>query len=169
MRNCYLWSNVVFEKEVISHLILKDFRPERLQPFIMQMKANKFVQQWCFFLHHSLATSMTNWESKFHRFVILCLGYTKWEYWSLTIIKGVQCLFKSTTHTCSWTHVPVHVYIYIRKFVPNQLTYMIRTAKSIQSSLNFILTINFFKEKRTNYGNLVLIQGPFCCVAFLAT
>ena len=110
MRNCYLWSNVVFEKEVISHLILKDFRPERLQPFIMQMKANKFVQQWCFFLHHSLATSMTNWESKFHRFVILCLGYTK-ENTGLWQLSKVSNAFLKAQHIHVAEHTCLYMYI----------------------------------------------------------
>ena len=44
--------------------------------------------QWCFFLHYSLATSMTNWlKFSLICYVMLMLGDTKWGHWSLAITK----------------------------------------------------------------------------------
>ena len=57
MKNGSLWSNTVFEKEVISHSNNKRLQ---LKPFIMHLKAHKVMQQGCVFFHYSLATLMRN-------------------------------------------------------------------------------------------------------------
>ena len=88
VRNGSLWSDVVFEKEVV---FLK-FRFWGLE--IKHLKAHNFVWQGCFIFFSYLATPTTNWALNFYRFVILCimLLYTKWEDWSLTITKSVYWL-----------------------------------------------------------------------------
>ena len=59
------------------------------------LKANKVVRQWCFFFHHSLANSMTNWAQIFTGLVFYACWDTPSElYWSSTITKLVQCLFE---------------------------------------------------------------------------
>ena len=86
VRNCSLWSNVVFENDVIEAWI---------DPFtcIRHLKAQQFVQQGCCFFHFPLAT----WWPIHYKFSEVCyfmhnmLGYTKWEYWSFTITKRVHC------------------------------------------------------------------------------
>ena len=55
MRNDALWSNVVFEKELISRSNIK-----RLQGWRLLLCIWKHVHQRCFFIHYSVATSMTN-------------------------------------------------------------------------------------------------------------
>ena len=50
------------------------------------------MQQGCFF-HYSISNSMTNWAQIFTGllFYAHCMvGYTKWEYWSLTITRWVH-------------------------------------------------------------------------------
>ena len=76
MRNGSLWSNVLFEKEVISHS-----NDKRLaEPFIMHLKAHREMQQRCLFFYYSLANLMTNWDN-FHRIVIHAyVGIHQWEY-----------------------------------------------------------------------------------------
>ena len=70
----------------------------RYLSWCLEFKASESTQlvlQGCFgfFFHYHLATSTTKMSSHFHRFVILyiMLRYTKWEDWSLTITKSVQC------------------------------------------------------------------------------
>ena len=58
MRNGSLWINTVFVKEVISPS--KDTIHQAWSLFIMHLKAHKFVQQCCLFLHYSCATLTTN-------------------------------------------------------------------------------------------------------------
>ena len=81
-----LWSNVVFEKGVISHhnKTKQNFLPgafySYLKATILYNKGVIFLQLW--------------WPIEF-KFSQVCycmhmLGYTKWEYWSLTITKGVH-------------------------------------------------------------------------------
>ena len=72
MRNCSLWSNVVFEKEVILTKIFEsetDFRPE---VFFRHLRAYTFVHQGCF-----LNLFSCNFDDQlsptFHRFNILCI------------------------------------------------------------------------------------------------
>ena len=52
-----------------------------------------------FFVHYSLATLMTNWVHIFTDVLIHMLRFTKWEYWSLTITKGVQWTFYTREET----------------------------------------------------------------------
>ena len=89
VRNSSLWSDVVFEKDIIS--------PHKIKIWSLLLYAHENTQSNAtrvFFFHYSLASSMTNWAQSFRRFVIFMhiLGRNKWEYWSLTISKGVQCL-----------------------------------------------------------------------------
>ena len=88
MRNSSLWSNVVFEKGVISQSNIK------------------ILHAWSYFLDNSKHTNFWNngvfsfiillqlwWliESKLSQFFCLhMLGYTKWEYWSLTITNAFK-------------------------------------------------------------------------------
>ena len=90
MRNGSLWSNKVFEKEVISHQNMKSSRP--IKPFFGTWNQTNLCIKNVFFFHYSLATSMTNLSPNFHRFVILCIyaslnvnawrhiSYSKWGY-----------------------------------------------------------------------------------------
>ena len=70
-----LWSNVVFEKEVISHWNIK-----RLQAWSLfrHLKAHHFVQQGCFFYYYFLATAMTIWVQIFIHLGLLFLC-TCWD------------------------------------------------------------------------------------------
>ena len=62
VRNDSIWSNMVFEKELISYSNNKWLLAwSLLLHFFKQLKAHIFAQQGCFFFHYSLATSMTNW------------------------------------------------------------------------------------------------------------
>ena len=54
-------------------------------------KTYKVAQQGCVFFHFSLATSINKFVCYF------MLWYNKWEYWSLIITKGVQCLKRHWT------------------------------------------------------------------------
>ena len=60
VRNGSLWSNEVFEKEVVCHSNNQKLQPEH---FIMHPKAHKVMQKvfFFFFFHYSFANSMTNW------------------------------------------------------------------------------------------------------------
>ena len=91
--NGSLWSNVVGKKEVISHSSNK--RLQGLKHFIMASESPHFVKQGCLFLHcSSYRTVMTDCVQIFSellRCYAIMLGYTKWEHWSWTITKGVQC------------------------------------------------------------------------------
>ena len=51
-----LWSNVVFEREVVSH---------KHEAFFEYLKTHNFVQQLCFFFHYSLSTLTINWVKMF--------------------------------------------------------------------------------------------------------
>ena len=87
VRNGFLWSNIVFVKEVTSHSNIK-----RLQAWsflvIIWMHTNCATRVF-FLLLFSCNFDIDQLSLNFHRFVIM-LGYTKWEYWSLTITKVVQ-------------------------------------------------------------------------------
>ena len=69
MRNDSLWSNVVFEEEVISHSNLHDLIESRPQLRSWTPASESTQLVGCFFFHYSLATSTTN----FQRFVISCI------------------------------------------------------------------------------------------------
>ena len=86
------WSNMVFEKEVISHLSWGlEFK---------HLKTLELVRQGCFFFYYSLAFLITNWAQISTDLLMHMLGYTTWEYWSLTNTRGVQCLkFKVISST----------------------------------------------------------------------
>ena len=62
MTNVTLWSKIVFEKDVNSHSNNKRLKPD--------LRAHKFVQQWCFFplLSCNFDDQLT---PSFHEFVIL--------------------------------------------------------------------------------------------------
>ena len=71
MRTDSLWSNVVFDKKVISHSNIKRLQLKGVFSFIFLLQLRWPVElkfsQICYFMH--------------------MLGYAKWEYWSLTITK----------------------------------------------------------------------------------
>ena len=92
--------NKVFEKELISHT-----KTLQARSLLLGIWKHTCVPQGCFFWHYSLTTSINNHgtgtpmlkpiESKCSPICYLMhfmLGYIKWEYWSLTITKRVQCL-----------------------------------------------------------------------------
>ena len=57
------------------------------------------MQQGCLFFCYSLPTLTTNWVQIFTGLLIFAYVWiTKWEYWSLTITSGVQCL----SGICRW-------------------------------------------------------------------
>ena len=60
MRNGSLWSDIVFEKEVIFH----EFHFETSD---LEFEVSKHTTSWqgCFFFHNYLATSTTNWAQIF--------------------------------------------------------------------------------------------------------
>ena len=67
MRNGSIWSNIVFDKEVISHSHNKTLQ---LKPFIMHLKAHKVCNKGVFSLIILLSPN-------FYWFLIVCmLGYT---------------------------------------------------------------------------------------------
>ena len=83
MNNGSPCSNIVFEKEVISHSNSK--KTWDLKPFIGHLKAHKVVQQGIVSLIHcSLATLMTNWVQLLTG-LLLCWGTPSkntalWQY-----------------------------------------------------------------------------------------
>ena len=74
----------------------------QLKPLIVHLKAHNVVQRGCFFLSLFSWTSRTNWAYKCSQVCYFkhMLGYTKWDYWSLTITKRILIWF-----TVTWWHV----------------------------------------------------------------
>ena len=92
MRNSSLWSDVVFEKEVIFHEF--DFETSRLEFEVSKSSIWKHTtscDKGVFFFHSYLATPTTNWAQIFTGLLFYAYveRYTKWEDWSLTIINSV--------------------------------------------------------------------------------
>ena len=105
MRNGSLWSNVVFEKEVIFHEF--DFETSDLEFEVSkssiwkhQTSCDKGVSS--FIIISQLRRPI---ELKFSQvcYFMHMLRYTKWEDWSLTITNSVQCL-KSILYSLSETN-----------------------------------------------------------------
>ena len=91
MRNDSIWSRPikVFEKEVFSHS--NNGRPQ-LKPFIRHLEHTNLCNKGVF----SFIIISQLWRPiklKFSQvwYLVHMLRYTKWEDWSLTITKGVQC------------------------------------------------------------------------------
>ena len=91
MRNGSLWSNIVFEKVVISHSNNKKLQTWSLYKMILKA--------------HKKGVFMPIFSCNFDEPIepnrpLVCYWYmvmlrsAKWEYWSLTITKGVQCLYQ---------------------------------------------------------------------------
>ena len=70
--NSSLWSNVIFEKEVIFHEFdfeTSDLEFEVTKSSICPVNEHNFGWQGCFFFHFYLATSSTNWAQIFTGFL----------------------------------------------------------------------------------------------------
>ena len=111
MRKGSLWSNVVFEKEIIVHEF--DFETSDLAfdnvskssiwehttsllIIISQLRRPfelKFSQV-CYFMHMLRYTKWEDWSLKCSHvcFFLHMLRYTKWEGWSLKITNSVACV-----------------------------------------------------------------------------
>ena len=95
MRNGCLWSDVVFEKEVISREF--DFKTSYLEFWgleIKHLKAHDFVWQGCFFLHFYLATSNTDWAQISQVCYFMHCQDTPSKKTSLWQLPIVSCVFK---------------------------------------------------------------------------
>ena len=95
--NGSLWSNIVFEKEVIFHLnIWIWFRDLRIRFWGPEMKHLKnFLWQGCFFFYYYLATSTTN-RVQICELVIWCIS----EKTALWLLPKVSSVFKFVIY--SW-------------------------------------------------------------------
>ena len=115
MRNGSLWSEVVFEKEVIFREF--DFEISDLDFWgleIKHLKAYNFVWQGFFFLSLLSSNFDDQFSSNFHRFVILCTWWDtpseKTGFWQLPIVSTV---FKSSIAYWTWSNLN-YFYIYAR-------------------------------------------------------
>ena len=95
MRNGSLWSNVVFEKEVIFHEF--DFETSDLEFEVSKSSIWKHTTScdkgvFSFIIISQLRQPI---ELKFSQvcYFMHMLRYTKWEDWSLTVTNSVQCLY----------------------------------------------------------------------------
>ena len=70
-RNGSLWSNIVFEEEVVFHEF--DFETSELGLEIKLLKAHNYMWQGFFFLWLISRNFGNQLSSTFHRFVILCI------------------------------------------------------------------------------------------------
>ena len=91
MENDSLWSNIVFKKEVISHLNNKRLLARSLLLWKHTNTSNKGVFSFIIF-------SQLWWliEPKFLQscYFMLMMGYTKWEHWSSSQLPNVYNAFK---------------------------------------------------------------------------
>ena len=150
MRNGSLWSDVVFEKEVILPRIwFWDLRKRFLGLEVKHLKSHNFLWQGWFFFHYYLATSTTNWAKKFHRFVILCICWdTPSEKTGLW-----QC---SVLPVCD-----INIALY-SNFVKEGV-------QEHQSPLNHLSSIVFFVSQTSKYleNSPCKLQNPDCIREFM--
>ena len=117
MRNGSIWSDVVFEKEVIFHEF--DFETSE---FDFEVSKSSIWKQTTscdkgvfFFGQYYLATSTTNWDIHFHRYVTLCIWWDtvsgKTGIWQLP---KVTSAFRVNVRKCRFVYWDVRA-----KVVPN--------------------------------------------------
>ena len=98
MRKDSLWSNEVFEEEVIFHVF--DFKTSGLK--IKYLKAHNFVWQGCFFLSLLSRNFDNQLSSNFHRFVVLCICWDtaseKTGLWQLPLCPLSLIKYNSVTY-----------------------------------------------------------------------
>ena len=96
VRNGSLWSNVDFEKEVISHSNIKTLQARSPR----HLKAHTFMWQVFFSFIIFLAILITNWAQNFHRFVTCKCWNTPsvntclWQLSKVSRAFKGRCLFK---------------------------------------------------------------------------
>ena len=110
MRNGSLWSDVVFEKEVVFREF--DFETSSLELEVSKssiMKSHNFVWEGCFFLSYISRNFDDQLSWNFHRFVISCICWdTASEItglWQLPIVSNV---FKHWTLSRRYVNFVTH-------------------------------------------------------------
>ena len=94
MRNVSLCSSIDFEREVISHWNNKRLLARSLLFLSAESTQIRPTRVFFLFLSYFSRNSDDQIDLKCSQvcYFMLMLGYTKWEYWYLTVTKHVRCL-----------------------------------------------------------------------------
>ena len=94
MRNCVLWSNVVYEKEIICHEL--DFETSELDVEVSKSSIWKHTTacaRVCFFFNYYLTGSATNYWAQIVTWCVVCICWDtpseKTGLWQLPIMSSV--------------------------------------------------------------------------------